>query len=145
MSLPGRRAQACCTRPHSLTPPSFQNSATKKREAQNVSQNVSQLDWNASQNKSNVANKLVAMENMYCQIIYFAWFHLYFTILYFCLQKAYLFFSILSFSFAKLYYLLQNCYVAYISGSLNYFMINLQTGISHSEYSFFDSCKISLK
>ncbi len=56
------------------------------------------LDWNASKIK---ATFLVAMENMYFKIIYFARFHLYFTILYFCLQKAHLFFSKLSFSFAN--------------------------------------------
>ncbi len=76
------------------------------------------LDWNMSQNKSNVANKLVGMENMYFKIIYFARFHLYFAILYFCLQKAHLFFSILSFSFAKL------CYVVYI-----YVVVTGHTGI----------------
>ncbi len=89
-----------------------------------------------TQNKSSVANKFVdiAMENMYCKIIAFAFFNLYFAILYFCLQnlfsscntsfsfvilylclhKAHLFFSILSFSFAKLYFLFQNVSFAYI-------------------------------
>ncbi len=66
------------------------------------------------------------MENMYCKIIAFVLFHLYFVFLYFCfqnffsrntlfsfafvyfcLQKAHYFFSILSFLFAKLYFLLQ--------------------------------------
>ncbi len=68
-----------------------------------------------TQNKSSVANKLVdmAMENMYCKIIacfqnFFSRNTLFsFAFVYFCLQKAHYFFSILSFLFAKLYFLLQ--------------------------------------
>ncbi len=52
-----------------------------------------------TQNKSSIASKFVdmAMENMYCKIIGFALFHLYFTILDFYLQKAHYFLSILHF------------------------------------------------
>ncbi len=110
-SLPGRRRQACCTRPRPLTPPPCQNSATKgdaqKREAQR-GKRIASSNLTETQNKSSVANKLVdmVMENMYCKIIAFALPHLYFAILYFCLQN---FFSSCntSFSFAILYFCLQ--------------------------------------
>ncbi len=83
----------------------------------------------------------MAMENMYCKIIAFALLHLYFAILYFCLQnffsscntsfsfailyfclqKSHLFFLNTSFSFVKLYFLLLNFIILHIYVALNWF------------------------
>ncbi len=96
--------------PHVKTVPQSETRRNVKRKVENgiASTNLTEMQY-----KSSVANKLVdmAMENMYCNIIAFALFHLYFAILYFCLQKVHYCFSILSFSFAKLYFLL-HIYVA---------------------------------
>ncbi len=77
------------------------------------------------------------MGNMYSKIIAFALFHLYFAMfakliffsqyfIFFCnsfffLQKAHLFFSILSFLFAKLYFILQNVIILQVYVALNGF------------------------
>ncbi len=67
--------------PHVKTVPQ-----SEKRKVENgiASSNLTEMQY-----KSSVANKLVdmAMENMYCKIIAFALFHLYFAIFYFYLQK----------------------------------------------------------
>ncbi len=112
--------------PHVKTVPQSEMRRNVKRKGEN---GIANSNLTETQNKSSVANKFVdmAMENMYCKIIAFALFHLYFAILYFCLQnlfsscntsfslKFFIFvykkhiyiFSIHSFSFAKLYFLLQ--------------------------------------
>ncbi len=76
---------------------------------------VSQAQTWLKRKKSNVVNKFVdvAMENMYCKIIAFARFHLYFAILYFCLQKVH------SFSFWKTLF-----FCIYIYVALHWFHIN---------------------
>ncbi len=76
-----------------------------------------------TQYKSSVANKLVdmAMENMYCKIIAFALFHLYFTILNFYLQN--FFFSQYFISFAILYFYLQKVHYFF---SILWFHFRLQ-------------------
>ncbi len=101
-SLPGRRVQACCTRPRPLTPPHVKTvpqSETRRNVKRKGENGMANSNLTKTQNKSSVANKLVdmAMENMYCKIIAFAQFHLYFAILYFCLQN---FFSSCNTSFS---------------------------------------------
>ncbi len=90
-SLPRRHAQACCTCPHVKIVPQSETRRNVKRKAENgIASSKTE-----TQNKSSVANELVDMatENMYCKIIYLTLFHLYLAILYFCSQKAHLFFS----------------------------------------------------
>ncbi len=123
-SLPGRHAQACCTRPRPLTPSPCQNSATKwdRRNVKRKGENgIASSNLNETQYKS-VANKLVdmAMENMYCKIIAFALFHLYFAILYFYLQN-FFFSHNTSFSFAILYFCSQK--VHYFFSILSFYFL----------------------
>ncbi len=108
-SLPGRRAQACSTRPvpwlrpHAKTVPQSETRRNVKCKGKN---GIASSNLIETQNKSSDTNKLVdmAMENMYCKIIAFSHNSSFsFAILYFGFQKVNLVFSILSFSFAKLY------------------------------------------
>ncbi len=85
----------------------------KVRRAENVKRKgengIASSNLTETQYKSSVANKLVdmAMENMYCKIIAFAPFHLYFAILLFLFAKL-LYSCNTSFSFAILYFLLKS-------------------------------------
>ncbi len=77
--------------PHAKTVSLSEMRRNVKRKVGNC---IASLNLIETQNESSVANKWVdmAMENMYCKIIAFAPFHLYFAILCFCLQKAHSFF-----------------------------------------------------
>ncbi len=79
--------------PHVKTVPQSEKRRNVKRKGDN---GITISNLTETQNKSNVANKLVdmAMENMYCKIIAFALFHFHFTYLaicYFCLQNNFFF------------------------------------------------------
>ncbi len=111
--------------PHVKTVPQSEmhRNVKRKRKIGIASSNLTEM-----QNKSSVANKLVdvAMGNMYCKIIAFALFHIYFVILYFCLQN--LFSSCnTSFSFAILYFCLQKAH--------NFFSI-LKSSFANNIFSF---------
>ncbi len=118
---------------HPLTPSQSETSRNVKCKGEN---GIASLNLTETLNKSSIANKLVdmAMENIYCKIIAFALFHLYFAIFYFCLQN--LFSSCnTSFSFAILYFCLQKAHLFF----LNTFIFVCKTLFSFAMLQF--SCK----
>ncbi len=125
-SLPGRHAQACCTRPvpwlhpHVKTVPWSETCRNVKCKGENGN---TSLNLTETQTKNSVANKLVdlGMENMYSKINTFAPFHLYFEILFwnicvYMFTKHIIFLNTLIL-FAKHYFILQYLnYLANICG-----------------------------
>ncbi len=119
--------------PHVKTVPQSEMRRNVKRKGEN---GIANSNLTETQNKSSVANKFVdmAMENMYCKIIAFALFHLYFAILYFCLQN--LFSSCnTSFSLKFCYFCLQKAHLYF----LNTFIFVCKTLFSFATLQF--SCK----
>ncbi len=122
--------------PHVKTVPQSETCRNMKCKGEN---GITSSNLTETQYKSSVANKLVdmAMENMYCKIIAFALFHLYFAILYFYLQnffffsQYFIFFCNSLFLFTQLIFFLQFfifVYKKYIIFS-QYFHFRLQNFI----------------
>ncbi len=94
MARPVVHAPVPWLHPHSKTVPESEIHVHAEMWSAKGNNGIASSHLNEMQNKSSIANKLVAMEMeiMFCKLIAFALFHLYFAILYFCLQKAHLFF-----------------------------------------------------